>query len=583
MLSNLGKRIKSIAIISDNSWPSWLYVLDLFLESSKAFKKATVFVSSKQFHNLFGTSRVRSVVWESISFGDSLPSKLSNVIDKSQVQLYSGSLQGLTSLHAWLSPKQISRLNLIAFVVGNVRLRNLKRFPSISWSNLHHSTVGGCSSGKFWLGFTKPSRSSAIEIPTYCSSSIMDILEFAPKNVSVQQASALKSVQRTHELSPSDDIIGAWNCTGLFPHHAILGNVTVIAPTPFVSTKWCSRQLTARELSRVFDVPVNIESRIAKLLPSLLPHSHDLRLSVPGKLLTHALWKSGICVCHEGGVNLQRPMFSTDNITGQLVTQDQFNQVSDKVDVKAAKMDDAEVPVALWNDRLIETYPNKMVIQHLSRTLLDTTLDRIRSFLLRVWMKSIYKSFIKYLRLTWPSLYKSYLNRLSYQKIETNHQFNKDIQAGRECIEYSSKCNWWEWCGGSRLFFWRWPCEFRTSAQDGIPICWLPNKQPNSRKPQPAVHDKVVKEQMKIKLNKVRNRGYVKPGRVKSLIRFFAVPKGNSDIRMVYDGTASGFNNSVFISNFGLPTIETLLRGTDPDSWMVDLDIGDMFLNFMLA
>lgn len=52
---------------------------------------------------------------------------------------------------------------------------------------------------------------------------------------------------------------------------------------------------------------------------------------------------------------------------------------------------------------------------------------------------------------------------------------------------------------------------------------------------------------------------------------------------MVYDGTASGFNDRIWVPNFGLPTCETLLRGTAPGTWMVDLDIGDMFLNFMLG
>ena len=64
---------------------------------------------------------------------------------------------------------------------------------------------------------------------------------------------------------------------------------------------------------------------------------------------------------------------------------------------------------------------------------------------------------------------------------------------------------------------------------------------------------------MKKKINKVRERGYVKKGLVKRLIRFFAVPKGMNDIRMVYDGTASGFNDSVWVPSFGLPTVETLL------------------------
>ena len=39
----------------------------------------------------------------------------------------------------------------------------------------------------------------------------------------------------------------------------------------------------------------------------------------------------------------------------------------------------------------------------------------------------------------------------------------------------------------------------------------------------------------------------------------------------------------IYVPSFGLPNVETLLRGTGPETWMVDLDIGDMFLNFMLA
>ena len=51
---------------------------------------------------------------------------------------------------------------------------------------------------------------------------------------------------------------------------------------------------------------------------------------------------------------------------------------------------------------------------------------------------------------------------------------------------------------------------------------------------------------------------------------------------MVYDGIARKFNDAVWVSTFCLPTIATLLRGTAPRTWMVDLDIRDMFLNFML-
>ena len=87
---------------------------------------------------------------------------------------------------------------------------------------------------------------------------------------------------------------------------------------------------------------------------------------------------------------------------------------------------------------------------------------------------------------------------------------------------------------------------------------------------------------MREKSNKVRDRQYIAPGLVQSLIRYFAVPKGESDIRMVYDGTSSGFNDWVWAPSLGLPTIESMLRSVDSHYWLGDVDIGEQFLNFPL-
>ena len=38
---------------------------------------------------------------------------------------------------------------------------------------------------------------------------------------------------------------------------------------------------------------------------------------------------------------------------------------------------------------------------------------------------------------------------------------------------------------------------------------------------------------------------------------FFHVPKGERDIRMVYDGSKSGLNASLYAPWFALPTIDT--------------------------
>jgi hypothetical protein len=59
------------------------------------------------------------------------------------------------------------------------------------------------------------------------------------------------------------------------------------------------------------------------------------------------------------------------------------------------------------------------------------------------------------------------------------------------------------------------------------------------------------------KLNKVLERGYISPGWVISLTSYFAVPKGKFDIRLVYDGTASGLNVALWAPSFWLPNSES--------------------------
>jgi hypothetical protein len=85
------------------------------------------------------------------------------------------------------------------------------------------------------------------------------------------------------------------------------------------------------------------------------------------------------------------------------------------------------------------------------------------------------------------------------------------------------------------------------------------------------------------KLGKVRERGYISPGLVESLTSFFEVEKGeDDDIRLVYDGSVSGLNCAIWVPRFFLPTIRTHLRAVDEGTFMADVDIGEMFLNFIL-
>jgi hypothetical protein len=87
---------------------------------------------------------------------------------------------------------------------------------------------------------------------------------------------------------------------------------------------------------------------------------------------------------------------------------------------------------------------------------------------------------------------------------------------------------------------------------------------------------------MEAKSETVRSCGYISLGRVASLTGFFAVPKEESDICMVYDATKSGLNDSLWAPLFGLPTVDLTLQLIDFDTYLGDLDLGEMFLNFKL-
>ena len=69
---------------------------------------------------------------------------------------------------------------------------------------------------------------------------------------------------------------------------------------------------------------------------------------------------------------------------------------------------------------------------------------------------------------------------------------------------------------------------------------------------------------------------------MKSLTGFFTVPKGEDDIRIVYDASACGLNDALWCSNFFLPTIDSVLQNAGSETWFGDIDLGEMFLNFQL-
>jgi hypothetical protein len=166
-----------------------------------------------------------------------------------------------------------------------------------------------------------------------------------------------------------------------------------------------------------------------------------------------------------------------------------------------------------------------------------------------------------------------------------HEELHREVMAGiNSTITRFSEADWWTWKRGSALHFWRWPAgEQRTSARDGMPI-WVRSKLPNyQRKPRPP--DPLKKHLILKKLQKILDREYVVVPRhqafIQSLMDFFEVEK-DSDIRLVYNGTSCGLNDSIWAPNFWLPTPATAAKLLGYGYYMVDIDLGEMFLNFPL-
>jgi len=228
---------------------------------------------------------------------------------------------------------------------------------------------------------------------------------------------------------------------------------------------------------------------------------------------------------------------------------------------QAVKADDAEVPIELWDRRI---WGAKL---HDADSVVAFN-ERYKGRCPRVLVR---RSFWCYMQHTHGS---EWLTSICPEAL-------LDRQQGKDCLVKVSAADWWEWKGGSTLFFWRWTPEFRQIAQDGHPL-WVGEPYPKYRRPQRGEKDPNVHAQIKAKLLNVIGKGYIAHGRVSSLTSYFGVPKGPTDIRMVYDSTKSGLNDVMWVPSFSLPTMKSLTNLLDGHSWMSDLDMGEQFLNFPL-
>jgi hypothetical protein len=505
---------------------------------------------------------------------------------------------------------------LLRVVLSTARSRLNPPKPWITKSfKMNHSALGGVTDGWFVLVVhLKPSDSDTIlqgwNMGTHAAQDLRWILKAGVRGTSVPHP------DNWLDPTPGTQVVQAGTAAvvsmGLYP---ILKPETMVH-TEFGGTLWVKRSLSNYERLLMMDVPEQLIKELAeehyedvitsihtpgKILQAALHHvvdglrqgqserkrvkrerkedrfstsmesaSKKLRSNIPSgvarKRVTVGRPSMDDTIIPEM-VRVQFDMFDVRRDHGLStlveVENDDTSVRSELVDpnVTATKSDNAMVRVDLWDgymeaglDPLVQGKPWRKAAEVL------------RSAMMCYWRRTVLQSYV-----TWEKKEKEIEATVCVMS----------RNAARECISRCCDATWWGWDRGSRPLFWRWPKDYLVPARDGAEAWFVDKVRPwcrPQRMPRHTSRMGLIKE----KLDVIRKKGYVEPGAVSSLMSFFEVAKGDTDVRMVYDGSASGLNMVLWAPWFPLPTVNGLIRSLEPGYSMADNDVGEMFHNFVL-
>ena len=478
---------------------------------------------------------------------------------------------------------------------------------------LSHRQVGGITTGR-WAVFASTIRDKELlNHRMQLKRSIGDVLGSTVGGVVSDPPHVLRRTTKRGSRGwhlPSD----------LLPVHE--PEAMVIAPSVFSQTKHVHRQMTARELWDAYDVNTEDQARLPAREVKDAPVDYSFLFSTPIKVLHRVLisWLPLRMDAHTLGEpppDIDPCDFSDDALPQHPNLLRWVPPGQEGSQSVAVKNDDAQADVNIWNIRAIGAFRPKTPVKNLvcDRIINEdvvTLFDGLRQLGFRRFQRNLTKSFGRYIKSTygsnvlspnsdfriWQKEQQARPTSLSGGKRKRGQpspplserdrrwtELKLDLEVGRDALRRGVESTWWEWTEGSTLFFWRWPPEYRKQARDGVRVFILSEKRlPRYWKKQrwPEGDEDQIR-MMEKKLSKVRdNRKYLELGHVQSLTGFFAVPKGEDDIRMVYDATKCGLNDALWAPNFALPTVERLLNNASSSTWFGDIDLGEMFLNYPL-
>lgn len=517
------------------------------------------------------------------------------------ILLVVGSFDFVSGILGRLDSSLVGSRTVVVFPMRRLRHASVFKSWNFKFTRIRHNNVGGLTARGYSIGFAGSSSS--------WSSSDVEKLSIS-YGLCRSPADAIK-----HAIDGTVCEACSHSSTLLQEPVRLISDVLkpIVVRSVFSRTNWVRRLLSPVELAAFADVPeldvpsfdapaltvvmhsvpgklADVISRfVSKILgPVSSSSSPSLSsLSVPQPAPTVGMSVGvdqggvapsddssmlGMAVGETQGLLFQPPA----NLSSVDVASDYLKSYGDK----AAKDDDARVPVELWNSFLFRHHrPHETY----SPDVHGKALDVIRhKFALRVYRRRTTRSLCRYLRTTYGEDWRLLRARSAVGDVTGGESaLEKDIKIGLEGLRRIIYGSWWEWDNGSTLYFWRWPAMIRNQVRDGVKV-FIEGKLPSYRKRQLVTSDPAKLLQVGKKVEKVVKRGYLQEGHIKSLINFFDVPKGEADIRLVYDGTKSGLNDAVWAPNFFLCSVDSALMWTNADTWYADRDLGEMFLNYFL-
>jgi len=477
----------------------------------------------------------------------------------------------------------------------------------IVWTRISHARVGGVTNQHIWLGIRTIARWT-----------------LTPR----------VSRQIGHIISHSERPKPCQKEAG-FPHYTSRDvlergrlKLPVIYPSNFSYTGFGHRQLTGDELCSAFDIP-----NWMKPTPSVLQDWVDSDIfssMLPLQLFSAVLDETVLLIAPALAMTKPAPTsFDIEDASSYGVQLDTINKFlvhswidPSLVSEKAVKADDAGVATEMWDQRISLVLSVAVDAMNKIRTMILRRLRRrntrsLISFLENVhggdWLDKIIllrQASQRRLReansaallvskkrkrgglttVPVPVLHKEFPKPTEYAPevfipgVGTIFDLERNADIGADALRQINNTTWWNYDCGSALLFWRWNTNKEVvNARDGTPLWVDHEKMPRFQRPQKAPK---FEDLLKVaeKLWNVRMKFYIRPGSVRSLSHYFHVGKGepgpDSDIRMVYNGTGCGLNKALWAPSFWMPTSASAIRKISFYSWMMDLDLGEMFLNF---